>query len=87
MASRIFACILRSRSAPIDHEELLRVSQVTMPALGVGLPIVGFYVLVPPLFLLFHALLLIELNVLASRAPRLKQASSDTGELSGRPLC
>jgi uncharacterized protein YjbI with pentapeptide repeats len=57
-----------------------------MPALGVGLPIVGFYVLVPPLFLLFHALLLIQLSVLASRVRRLKAASPDLGEVPGPPF-
>lgn len=56
------------------HEELLLGSQVTMPALGVGLPIVGFYTLVPALFLLFHALLLIQLDILAARGRQLRTA-------------
>jgi uncharacterized protein YjbI with pentapeptide repeats len=82
----IFALYFAITVGATSHEELLRGSQVTMPALGVGLPIVGFYVLVPPLFLLFHALLLIQLSVLSSRVRQLKGATSDDGDLSGPPF-
>ena len=82
----IFALYFATTVGATSHEGLLRGSEVTMPGLGVGLPIVGFYVLVPPLFLLFHALLLIQLNVLASRVRRLREATSEPGELSGPPF-
>jgi uncharacterized protein YjbI with pentapeptide repeats len=76
----IFALYFAVTVGATTHEELLRGSQVTMPALGVGLPIVGFYVLVPPLFVLFHALLLLQLNVLAERIRRLRAATSAGGD-------
>jgi uncharacterized protein YjbI with pentapeptide repeats len=76
----IFALYFAVTVGATTHEELLRGSQVTMPALGVGLPIVGFYVLVPPLFVLFHALLLLQLNVLAERIRRLRAAVPAGGD-------
>lgn len=68
------------------HEELLLGSQVTMPALGVGLPIVGFYTLVPALFLLFHALLLIQLDILAARGRQLRTAGMAPAGWYGPPF-
>ena len=82
----IFALYFATTVGATSHENLLRRSEVTMPALGVGLPIVGFYVLVPPLFLLFHALLLIQLNVLADGVRRLKEGASGRTELFGPPF-
>jgi uncharacterized protein YjbI with pentapeptide repeats len=68
------------------HEELLLGSQVTMPALGVGLPIVGFYTLVPALFVLFHALLLIQLDILAARGRQLRTAGMAPAGWYGPPF-
>lgn len=82
----VFALYFAVTVGATTHEELLRGSHVTMPALGVGLPIVGFYVLVPPLFLLFHAVLLIQLNVLAARARRLHEAGTTAEESFGPPF-
>jgi uncharacterized protein YjbI with pentapeptide repeats len=56
------------------HEELLKGSVVTMPGLGVGLPIMGFYVLVPALFVLMHANLLLQLGLVAGHIRRLRAA-------------
>ncbi len=47
--------------------QLLKVSPVNLPVVNVGLPIVGFYALVPWLFLLFHFNLLLQLYLLSRK--------------------
>jgi hypothetical protein len=47
--------------------QLLKISPVTLPLLNVQLPIVGFYVVVPWLLLLFYFNLLLHLTFLAQR--------------------
>ena len=51
--------------------QLLKVSPVTLPLLNVQLPIVGFYVVVPWLLLLFYFNLLLHLTFLAQKLHRL----------------
>src|SRR5262252_5036810 len=51
--------------------QLLKISPVTLPLLNVQLPIVGFYVVVPWLLLLFYFNLLLHLTFLAQRLHRL----------------
>src|SRR5262245_22907445 len=51
--------------------QLLKASPVTLPLLNVQLPIVGFYVVVPWLLLLFYFNLLLHLTFLAQRLHRL----------------
>src|SRR2546429_3439839 len=51
--------------------QLLKVSPVTLPLLNVQLPIVGFYVFVPWLLLLFYFNLLLHLTLLAQKLHRL----------------
>src|SRR5215510_4857568 len=51
--------------------QLLKVSPVTLPLLNVQLPIIGFYVVVPWLLLLFYFNLLLHLTFLAQRLHRL----------------
>jgi hypothetical protein len=46
-------------------EQLLTISPVTLPILNVQLPILGFYIFVPWLFLLFHFNLLLQVYLLA----------------------
>ena len=60
--------------AGTTHEQLLRGSTVTMPGLGIGLPIEGFYLFVPLLFVVFHVYALLQLAVLARRIGLLKRA-------------
>jgi uncharacterized protein YjbI with pentapeptide repeats len=60
--------------AGTTHEQLLRGSTVTMPGLGIGLPIEGFYLFVPLLFVVFHIYALLQLLILARRIGLLKQA-------------
>ena len=45
-----------------------------MPGLGIGLPIEGFYLFVPLLFVVFHVYALLQLVILARRIGLLKQA-------------
>ena len=47
--------------------QLLKDSPVTLPVLNVGLPIVGFYALVPWLLLLLHFNLLLQLYLLSRK--------------------
>ena len=60
--------------AGTSHEDLLRGATVTMPGLGIGMPLVGFYLFVPLLFVVFHVYVLLQLVVLARRIGWLKLA-------------
>jgi uncharacterized protein YjbI with pentapeptide repeats len=60
--------------AGTSHEDLLRGSTVSMPGLGIGLPVVGFYAVVPALFVVFHVYVLLQLVILARRIGWLKLA-------------
>lgn len=53
-------------------EQLLRGAPVNLPVLNVGLPIVGFYLLVPWLLVVLHLNLLLQLYFLARRVHRLR---------------
>jgi hypothetical protein len=70
--------------AGTTHEQLLRGSTVTMPGLGIGLPIEGFYLFVPLLFVVFHVYALLQLVILARRIGLLKQALSSWQESGAR---
>jgi uncharacterized protein YjbI with pentapeptide repeats len=59
--------------AGTTHEDLLRGSTVTMPGLGIGMPIEGFFLFVPMLFVVFHVYALLQLVILARRIGLLKR--------------
>lgn len=48
-------------------EQLLRVSNVTLPLLNIGIPILAFYILAPWLTLLLHFNLLLQIYILATK--------------------
>jgi len=54
-------------------EMLLRGSSLPLPLLGVGLPIVPFYVVVPAMYVLLHMNLLLQLSLLADKLGRLNR--------------
>ena len=54
--------------------QLLKVSPVQLPLLDIGLPIVGFYTVVPWLFVLVHLNLLLLLYLLARKLHALNEA-------------
>ncbi len=60
--------------AGTTHEDLLRGSTVTMPGLGIGMPIEGFFLFVPMLFVVFHVYALLQLVILARRIGLLQRA-------------
>ncbi len=60
-----FAAYFVTTVAATTHEQLLRGTAVRLPILNVDLPIVGFYVIGPMLFLALHAYLLFQLYQLA----------------------
>jgi uncharacterized protein YjbI with pentapeptide repeats len=70
-----FALYFLSAIGATTDEQLLRGGTVTMPLLGVGISIVGFYVVVPFLFLLAHLNMLIHLDSLAGKLNDLRTAA------------
>ena len=56
-----FALIVGSTT----DEQLLRGTAITLPILNVNLPIVGVYIVAPPLFLILHFNLLLNLFLLS----------------------
>ncbi len=56
--------------------QLLKLSLVTLPILNVGLPIVGFYIIVPWLYVLLHFNLLLQLYLLSRKLHLLNAAIS-----------
>jgi uncharacterized protein YjbI with pentapeptide repeats len=82
----VFGLYLAVVVGSTSHEELLKGSMVTMPGLSVGLPIMGFYVLVPALFVLMHANLLLQLSLVAGHVQRLRAAISRLASEDERQL-
>ena len=72
-----FALYLLITVGATTHEQLLRGSIITMPLLGVDIPIVGFYTVVPFLFLLAHLNVLLHLSSLATALSNLRSKSAD----------
>lgn len=71
----LFALYFLSTIGATTDEQLLRGGTVTMPLLGVGISIVGFYVVVPVLFVLAHLNMLIHLDSLAGKLNDLRAAA------------
>lgn len=53
--------------ASTTHKQLLLISPITLPLLNVQWPIIGFYAVVPWLFVLFHFDLLLQFYLLADK--------------------
>lgn len=70
-----FAAYFVTTVAATTHENLLRGTAVKLPLLNVDLPIVGFYVIAPALFLLLHFYLLFQLYLMGGRARELIAAA------------
>ena len=79
----LFGTYVMVTIASTTHEQLLRVSPVTLPLLNVGVPIVGFYAFVPWLLLLFHFNLLLQLYLLSRKLHRLDAAFSGLEDAAG----
>jgi hypothetical protein len=56
------------------HEQLFLVDPVTLPILNVGLPIVGFYIFIPWLLVIFHFNLLLQFYFLSRVLRRADEA-------------
>lgn len=63
----IFGFHLALVAGATTHEQLIRGTAMTMPTLQVGLPIKGFYVIVPPILVLRYVQLLYYLKALADK--------------------
>lgn len=69
-------------------EQLFKVSPVTLPLLNVGMPIVGFYIVIPWFFVLFHFNLLLQLYLLGSKLHPLDAAiTKESDEIRRNELC
>jgi len=73
LAGLYFAILIGSTT----DEQLLRESGVTLPLLSIDLPIIGFYVVAPPLFLLLHLNMLLMFSLLADKLSPLRDSLAD----------
>ncbi|OSM00146.1 putative pentapeptide repeat protein [Magnetofaba australis IT-1] len=55
------------------HKQLLMESPITLPILDVPLPVVGFYAVVPWLFVLLHLNVLLQFHALAMRVIKVRE--------------
>jgi len=51
----------------VTHRDLLFENQVKLPFLNIDLPLIGFFVLGPPLFVIVHAYTLLHFTLLAGK--------------------
>ncbi len=65
-------------------EQLLKESPVTLPLLDVQLPLVGFYAVIPWLFVLLHANFLTQLYLLSCKLAHLGRAMADLPDVRQR---
>lgn len=68
--------------ASTTHEQILRISPVSLPLLNVSVPILGFYLVVPCLVLLLHLNLLLQLYLLSRKLFMLDSCLQALGESS-----
>jgi uncharacterized protein YjbI with pentapeptide repeats len=78
-----FAAYLVTTVGATTHEQLLKGVALKLPLLDVDLPIVGFYLIAPVVFVLLHGYLLLQLYLLAERVRSVpiadRQAEMDPG--------
>jgi hypothetical protein len=72
--------------ASTTDEQLLRVSSVTLPLLNVAMPILGFYIVIPWLFVLFHFNLLYQYALLARKLQVFDRLAIPLPEADGTTL-
>ena len=62
--------------ASTTDEDLLRESPLMLPLLGIGLPLVPFYIVMPWIYVILHGYLLFQLLLLSSKVgPRRRTGS------------
>ncbi|HEX5699274.1 MAG TPA: hypothetical protein VFX77_01400, partial [Rubrobacter sp.] len=76
----LFAAYVFVTIASTTHEQLLRVDPVTLPLLDISVPILGFYLVVPWLVLLFHFNLLLQLYLLSRKLFSLEERLADLSD-------
>lgn len=72
--------------AGTTHEHLLRGAAVAMPGLGVSLPAEGFYALAPPLFIILHLWVWLQLAILAHRVGALHRLLTTSADPEGSQM-
>jgi uncharacterized protein YjbI with pentapeptide repeats len=70
LAFLTFGTYLVISVASVTHRDLFLESAIKLPLLNVELPLVGFFVVAPLLFVIFHAYLLLNLKLLADNVER-----------------
>jgi uncharacterized protein YjbI with pentapeptide repeats len=61
-------------AAAVTHRDLLLENPVKLPFLNVDLPLVAFFALAPPLFVVVHLYMLLNFNLLAAKVQRFEEA-------------
>ena len=64
----IFSLYLLTAAATVTHRQLFLAEPLKLPVLNIELPLWGFFILAPILFVIFHAYVLIQVILLARTA-------------------
>src|SRR5215475_1802010 len=64
----IFGLYLVIAASTVTHRQLLMEDPVKLPVLNIDLPLVGFFLLAPILYVTFHAYVLIQVLLLGRTA-------------------
>jgi uncharacterized protein YjbI with pentapeptide repeats len=68
-------------AAAVTHRDLLLENPVKLPFLNVDLPLVAFFALAPPLFVVVHLYMLLNFNLIAAKIQRFEEViASQTGD-------
>lgn len=81
-----FSIYLAITVSSTTHQQLLIGTVFRLPILSVSIPILGFYIILPLLYLVAHFNLLGELNALSDDAYRLKRHLRETGQRLQAPI-
>jgi len=72
----------------VTHRDLLFENQVKLPFLNIDLPLIGFFVLGPPLFVIVHAYTLLHFTLLAGKVRDFDAAlRQQVGDLEPKRFC
>ena len=70
----VFSLYLLIATTTVEHRQLLLAEPVKLPALNIDLPIWGFFVLAPILFVIFHVYVLLQVLLLSRTAVSYNEA-------------
>jgi len=76
----IFGLYLVVAAGNVSHRQLFLEEPIRLPVLNIDLPLVGFFLLAPVLFVIFHAYVLIQVVLLARTAATYNEAVNNNVE-------